>query len=202
MNAGKVIIFVFPDERPIFLKEQAVALNSPTAYFFSKMISELPNIIINPTVISIIVYFGSNLNTDNASHFFIFWSMSVLLYFTSSTYGLTISALIANKQLAVGLVPVLVIPLTLLSGFVANQDNIPDFLIPLEYVPMYKYEYQAYILNEYEEITINCLYRNPPENMNIDENLEVSIIAIAVLGVFWMMVSYLILLFVASRNKN
>ena len=115
---------------------------------------------------------------------------------------MTISALIADKQVAVGLAPVLVIPLMLFSGAFSNQDNVPDFLIPMEYTSMFKYGYQAYILNEFQNITIDCPYRNPPDEYNIQESLKVSIMAIAALGVFWMIVSYLILLFVARSSRN
>ena len=166
------------------------------------MISELPSLIINPTVLSIIVYFGSDLNTDNASYFFVFLSISIVLTFASSTYGFTIGSIIADKRLAAGLIPVLVIPQMLFSGFFVNQDNMPNFLIPFEHISLFKYGYQAYVQNEFDDITVNCSDRNPPDDINLGQNTEVSIIILAALGIFWMMVSYLILLLVAKSSRK
>ena len=53
----------------------------------------------------------------------------VLLYCAAGSYSLIISTIFSDKQLAVTLTPVLIIPFMLFAGFFVNQDNIPIFLI-------------------------------------------------------------------------
>lgn len=53
----------------------------------------------------------------------------ILSYMASSGFALIISSLVSDKQLAVTLTPVLIIPFMLFAGFFVNQENIPVFLI-------------------------------------------------------------------------
>lgn len=59
----------------------------------------------------------------------------------AGSYSLIVSCLIAEKQLAVSLTPVLIIPFMLFAGFFVNQDNIPVFLIEFQYLSFFKYGY-------------------------------------------------------------
>jgi len=80
-----------------------------------------------------------------------------LIYNASSGYALIIGTLFSDKQLAVTLTPVLIIPFMLFAGFFVNQDNIPKFLLPFEYLSIFKYGYQALMQNEYEDLPLECL---------------------------------------------
>lgn len=62
----------------------------------------------------------------------------------------------ADKQLAVTLTPVLIIPFMLFAGFFVNQDNIPWFLKPFQYMSIFKYGFQALVYNEYQDLTLDC----------------------------------------------
>jgi ABC-2 type transporter len=53
----------------------------------------------------------------------------VLIYGTAGSYSLILSVTFSDKQLAVTLTPVLIIPFMLFAGFFVNQDNIPIWLI-------------------------------------------------------------------------
>jgi hypothetical protein len=81
-----------------------------------------------------------------------------LIYNSSSGYALIIGTLFSDKQLAVTLTPVLIIPFMLFAGFFVNQDNIPKFLIPFEYLSIFKYGYQALMQNEYEDLDLPCMH--------------------------------------------
>lgn len=59
----------------------------------------------------------------------------------AGSYALIISCLISDKQLAVTLTPVLIIPFMLFAGFFVNQNNIPKFLIEFQYLSFFKYGY-------------------------------------------------------------
>lgn len=48
------IILLFPEERPIFLREVNNNMYTPTAYFFGKVVSELPSSFILPFLFGLI----------------------------------------------------------------------------------------------------------------------------------------------------
>lgn len=47
MNPIQGAVLLFPDERPVFLREQGGNMYSPTMYYVAKMVSELPMLLIN-----------------------------------------------------------------------------------------------------------------------------------------------------------
>jgi ABC-type multidrug transport system permease subunit len=65
----------------------------------------------------------------------------ILIYATAGSYALIISTLFSDKQVAVTLTPVLIIPFMLFAGFFVNQDNIPIWLIEFQYLSFFKYGY-------------------------------------------------------------
>lgn len=82
-NAIQNIILIFPEERAVFLREHSNGMYSVSAYFFSKVTSELPANIIFPALFGIIVYFPLNLSTDPSSKFGVFRKHARLIRYVS-----------------------------------------------------------------------------------------------------------------------
>lgn len=148
MNAIQNVILIFPDERPVFLREVNNNMYKVGPYFWAKISSELPFSILMPSTFGCIVYFTVGLN-PTAGHFFVFLLTLILIYNSSSGYSLIISASFANKQVAVTLTPVLIIPFMLFAGFFVASSSIPVFLKEFEYLSIFKYGYQALMMNEF-----------------------------------------------------
>ncbi len=51
----------------------------------------------------------------------------------------------------------MVIPFALFSGFFLNSNQIPKYLIPIEYISLFKYGYQSLFLNEYNDLYMECM---------------------------------------------
>lgn len=68
-NAVQSIILIFPDERPVFLREVNNNMYSVSPYFFAKVVSELPPSILTPVIYGSIVYFSIGLSTEHAYTF-------------------------------------------------------------------------------------------------------------------------------------
>jgi len=66
------IVLLFPEERPIFLREVNNNMYSPSAYFFGKIISELPTSLLLPFTFGIIQYFALLYNQIIPSNFLIY----------------------------------------------------------------------------------------------------------------------------------
>jgi ABC-type multidrug transport system permease subunit len=156
MNSVTNVTLIFPDERPVFLREQGAEMYNPIAYFFAKFFSELPLMIINTVLFFVLIYFSIGLNTESAKQPFIFYFYILLLVWTGTGLGFAMGTLVAEKSVAVGLTPVTVIPLMLLSGYFVNQDNIVPVLTPFEYISPFKYALQVLVINEYDDLPLDC----------------------------------------------
>lgn len=56
------------------------------------------------------------------------------------------SIVFENAEMAISMVPVLIIPLIVFAGFFVNQNNIPYYFYPIQYVSMLKYGFQASVM--------------------------------------------------------
>ena len=149
-NAIQNVILIFPDERPVFLREVNNNMYKTSPYFWAKVISELPFSIMTPVIFGCIVYYAIGFNPA-FENFMIFLTILVLIYNASSGYSLIISASFSDKQLAVTLTPVLIIPFMLFAGFFVSSDNIPIFLKEFEYLSIFKYGYESLMHNQFDE---------------------------------------------------
>lgn len=62
-NSIQNIILIFPDERPVFLREVNNNMYSVSSYFFAKVVSELPASLLTPIIFGCIVYYVIGLST-------------------------------------------------------------------------------------------------------------------------------------------
>jgi len=111
---------IFPEERPVFLREANNNMYKVSAYFTAKICSEFPNSLLTPTLFGSIVYFVVGLNTEKSYKFPVFLLILFLIYNASAGYALILGTIFADKQLAVTLTPVLIIPFMLFAGFFVN----------------------------------------------------------------------------------
>jgi len=96
----------------------------------------------------------------------IFLLCCVLQYFACASYGLLVSVLIKDFEIAAALAPIVFLPLLLLSGFMVNTDQIPYVFKPLEYLSPFKYCFNSLIQNEYRNIDGLNYNGDPMENYN------------------------------------
>ena len=71
-NAIQNIILIFPDERPVFLREVNNNMYSVSAYFFGKILAEFPASVLTPVIYGVIVYFAIGLSMVHAYTFWLF----------------------------------------------------------------------------------------------------------------------------------
>lgn len=76
---------------------------------------------------SLIVYFAVGL-TITASKFFYYYLIFMLLCISSASLGLLVSACFETAETAVGVAPVLLMPMMLFSGFFSNSGSYPDWI--------------------------------------------------------------------------
>lgn len=201
-NAIQNVILIFPDERPVFLREVNNNMYNVGPYFWAKIISELPFALLTPSIFGAIVYFTVALN-PGLEHFLLFLATLILIYNASSGYSLIISASFSDKQLAVTLTPVLIIPFMLFAGFFVSASSIPWFLKEFEYLSIFKYGYQALLLNQFTNNSnfpcsdgidySKCEGTNPLSQISEGETLIFNLACLGGLYFVCYMVSWLLL---------
>jgi hypothetical protein len=72
---------------------------SVLTYFLSKVITELPLLVMQPFFFSVIVYWGVGL-THTAVQFFSFYLIIFMVVFASNSYGYFLSSLFDNSVMA------------------------------------------------------------------------------------------------------
>lgn len=203
-NAIQNVILIFPDERPVFLREANNNMYSVSAYFWAKIISEFPSSLLTPALFGSIVYYAIGLNTAVWDKFPLFLLIVFLIYNASSGYALIIGTCFSDKQLAVTLTPVLIIPFMLFAGFFVTQNNIPSFLIVFQYMSIFKYGYQALTQNEFDDLVNNgCLMPdcNPHDYAENTNGFWESIGALAIMYVGFYLISLCILIKLSKKYE-
>eukprot|EP01017_Pseudomicrothorax_dubius_P021861 TRINITY_DN2351_c0_g1_i6.p1 TRINITY_DN2351_c0_g1~~TRINITY_DN2351_c0_g1_i6.p1 ORF type:complete len:640 (-),score=172.28 TRINITY_DN2351_c0_g1_i6:54-1973(-) len=185
----------FSSERPLFLRERLNKQYTVGAYFWGKSLSELLFHIIWPWLQATIVFFGCGLNNNGDWKYWIAVLISITTFFTGTAYGLLISVVIPKMEVAMSLVPVLLIPLMAFAGFFVNQNKIPFYFKPFEYISPWKYGFQALCYNEFEDNTaLDCIKNktcDPLKDLDFHQGMWLSIAIQASLGLGFRIISYI-----------
>ena len=176
MNALQISILLFPEERAVFMREQASSLYDVTPYFLSKILAELPFCIIDPLVMSVITYWAVGFNTADASKFFVFYFVMLACNLVSGAYSLFLGSFITNREVLIILIPILNIPLSLLSGWYVRLDD--NILWPFQWISIFKYGFNGLAQNEFydnPDIAVRTVVRifNATTNTTIMRNVTI-----------------------------
>lgn len=112
----------FAIERPVFLREQANQMYGVPAYYFAKMISELPGFLVVPLLVNLITYWALGLNSI-ALQFFQFWLIYTLNSLAAVSFGYLVSSSFKDAMIAIQLAPIFLFPMLLVGGFYANSGT-------------------------------------------------------------------------------
>ncbi|CDW80485.1 abc transporter family protein [Stylonychia lemnae] len=143
-------LLVFQEERPVFLREQANKIYNVGPYFLAKITLELPVQIFSPMLWSVIVYFGCGFALT-AGQFFYFYLILLLLVLCASSFGYFLSSIFSQEETAVGVAPVIMMPLLMFSGFFSNAGSYPVWIGWFQYISPVKYALEALVYNEFQD---------------------------------------------------
>jgi len=182
----------FSLERAVFIRERMSKSYTSSAYFCGRAMSEVPLFIIFPFLYGVIIYFALEMNSYSAGKFFIFVAIHMLGWWAGSGYGLFLSTIFPTLEIALALVPILIIPFFVLAGFFVNQDSIPVWLIEFEYLSVFKWMFQALAINEFDDLTLNCSPScDPFQTLNFSEPFVACIGGLIGIGVLFRILAFL-----------
>lgn len=104
--------------------------------------------LILPVILLSICYFVVHLDNSGMS-FFLTIAASWLAMWMASAYGLFLSTAFADAEVALSLIPIVIIPLMLVGGFYAPNQSVPDFFRIFEYISVFKYHYQTLVYAQF-----------------------------------------------------
>mmetsp|Transcript_4887 Transcript_4887/g.13109 ORF Transcript_4887/g.13109 Transcript_4887/m.13109 type:complete len:654 (-) Transcript_4887:39-2000(-) len=142
------VIFVYPLERAVVLKERASGTYRVSAYMISKTIAEMPRALIQVLFFTTIIYWMIGLRADVAAFFIAFY---IVLMSQLIAEGLTlcISTLLPDPQAAAAIVPLFIILSMLFGGFLIDSDTTPSWIAWVRWVSFVNYCFQGLMNNQF-----------------------------------------------------
>lgn len=109
------------------MKEEGARLYNTTTFYLSRTIVELPFLVIIPLLMAVILYWMTGL-ANTAEQFFTFYFIFFLISFAGNSLGLLLGCMVSDAKLITVLMPVVILPFVLFSGFYKNRNDLPVWL--------------------------------------------------------------------------
>ena len=138
MQAGASI---FPMEKPIFQREVSNGMYRVSSYFWSKVVSDAPLLVIQMIAMNLLSYYLIGLNTASYEKPLIFFLATLRGGYGITALGYLLGGATSDLEVSNAIAPVLLVPQLLFAGFFVNQDNVPAVLSPLKNIALYKYTF-------------------------------------------------------------
>lgn len=150
----------FPQDRPVFLREYSTNHYSILPYFVAKFTLECVTVLVQVVVQLVAAFFLMGFKQS----FFSFLALNFMLAIASTSIGIFIGSCVENPAVAAELMPALIVPQLLFSGFFIQVNLIPKFLRWAQYLCSLTYAIRLASLFEFGDncSTVQCedLLRN------------------------------------------
>lgn len=186
------VILTFPLEKAVFLKEHGNKMYSVFSYFLSRNISEFPLMLFGTVASSLIMYWMIGLRSG-VGYFFMFNFITLLANLAGNAYGFLMGSFFNDAKVATGVLPMVVLPLMIFSGFFKNRADLPGWAGWLEYISPMKYSFIEFATNEYRNTTA------PIYLLNFDVSFWLSVGLMVVLIVVTKILTIVVLSLMKSR---
>ena len=213
-------IQVFAADLPMYMREHAHKQGSysMTALFLARMIGDFPFQLLVPIIYAVPLYWMVGL-PNLVDCFLKFVLVIVLTANTAASLGYLIGCGAPNATVGQMLMPVVLMPNMLLSGFMINLENIPIYIQPFSYASFVRYAMGASFANIWsasdydsmectaEEIARNqCIFRSGQDVLNylsIDrDGFVFNCIMLVALSVGFRVLAYIALRLRARKFKT
>lgn len=116
-------VIVFQGEKPVFVRERAGNMYDIWVYATTKMIAEIPIMLLVPMMLIVFVYPSIGFQ-DKLSEFFEFYLILALMVQAATAMGYFLSSAFNSETAAVAFAPIMNLPLSLLGGYMINLESI------------------------------------------------------------------------------
>eukprot|EP00026_Physarum_polycephalum_P000679 Phypoly_transcript_00680.p1 GENE.Phypoly_transcript_00680~~Phypoly_transcript_00680.p1 ORF type:complete len:1306 (+),score=176.26 Phypoly_transcript_00680:244-4161(+) len=152
-NVGSIVSFY--RERAVFYRQREAKYYAPSAYFIAKNVVDIPVVIIECFVYSVILYWLTGLNSDFLK-FIYFVAMLTQVDFFSVNLCRLLSCLLPTEQVAAIAAPASYSIFILFAGFIIPPPMIPDWWIWLYHLSPFHYALEGLMINELSDTVFTC----------------------------------------------
>ena len=141
------MVMTFPLERASFIREYATGTYGTTVYLIAKTLVDVPAAMLQQVIGIIVFYFLTGMNGNFA---FMLLSISLFSAVTGSA-ALLLGAATSSAELAINILPGILMPQILFAGLFVSSDEIPVWLRWLQWIMPLKYGVTLLTIAEFAE---------------------------------------------------
>ncbi|KAF3386286.1 Brefeldin A resistance protein [Penicillium rolfsii] len=145
--------------RPIVIKHKSFGYHHPAAYALSILAAELPVVVFQCTILTVVLYWMVGLKATAAA-FFTFWIILIVITFCVNAMFRAIGAASPNLEVASNLSGVLMKFLVMYTGYMIPKTHMKNWFIELYYANPMAYSFQAALTNQFHDTTMPCVGGN------------------------------------------
>lgn len=132
---------------------------------------------------------------STAGQFFTFYLTLFLIGLAGSSLGLLIGSVVLDAKTVSSVIPLILMPIILFSGFFKNRQDLPSWLFWIEYISPNKYAFIGFVDNEV--LNTDSLVND----LNFDLGLWPSLAILFGLGMAFRMVSLFFLWYLKNKMQ-
>jgi len=170
-------LLVFPEERPVFIREYSTNHYSVLSYFVSRLSLEAFLTAVQVVLLSMF----TKLMIQFQQRFFWMFATLYTLAMTSTAIAMVIASTVDDPKLSIEFLPMTFMPQVMFAGFFIAPDLIPVWLRWLQWVMPLTFAVKIGIANEFNRDNEVC--QNLLSNTNVDPD-DVWWYWLALVGIF------------------
>jgi len=205
------VINTYDPERPVFMREHSNHMYRTSAYYFSKVITELPFQIFFPALFATITYWMIGFK-DNVWIYVLVMLAIILTSNVGAALGFAIAVIAPSGAIATAVSPALILPFVIFSGFFINNSSTPVYFIWIPYISFVNYAFRIVVTQVFKDQTFTCDSSDPCtypngeaviESLDFDGNsLALDFSILAAMYVFFRLLAFIGLWVKANRGAT
>lgn len=153
-NMGAVNVFL--TEKTIFLHERDSGYFRDWVWFISKVLADLiPTRVIPVTIFGTVCYWMMGLNED-FSRYLLAITALVLTSVNATSLAFMVSSFVSVPELGSLVLGILYILFMLLGGLYLNTEDVPVYVVWLQFFSMFKYGYEIALASHMDGLSFSC----------------------------------------------
>ncbi|KAI5289922.1 hypothetical protein KEM54_002895 [Ascosphaera aggregata] len=145
--------------RPVLLKHKSFAFYHPGAFCFAQVTADIPIVLFQVSVFSIIVYFMVGL-TATASAFFTYWIVVFATTICMTAFFRAIGAISDTFDNASKISGFLISATIMYTGFLIQKPQMHPWFVWIYWIDPLAYGFQSLLANEFHNKVIPCVGQN------------------------------------------
>ncbi|KAG0340433.1 bifunctional tryptophan synthase trp1 [Podila humilis] len=146
-------VAMYPFERDIAYREISDGGYSPTSFFFSFLVNELPLELFGSLGVTVFMLVITQMKTDMMT-FFVFWGIMFGYINTGESIGLAFSTFASHAGFNITIMSAVISVFSLMTGFMSL--NLPKFLDVINHISLFKYGSVLLARNEFDGLFFEC----------------------------------------------